>query len=302
MNWSISPRAALGCAALVLLAIPAPGQEQAASKPPMPVDVYLVAGQSNAIGQGRVANLLSHQVADPRAWLYHSGALKSSSEPFTWAPLRPASEAREKVGPEVSFGSRMQERTANRPVALIKHAGTASNLAVDWNPGTSTTDIADWGFQFRMLVGTVEGGLKALRDRGFEPTIRGMVWQQGETDSDQTNWSLAYAANLGRFIARVREQFRAPDMVFVYGFVLPPPCRTPGRDAVRTAQGAIDQDSGSPFAVRKAFVVFTDDLSHRAHDPNTTEPDDHIHFGTAGVWELGRRMAETMLNKGKAAD
>lgn len=273
-----------------------------AQLPYQPVDVYLVAGQSNMCGQGLLANLQSGQAPDPRPWLYHSANLKSSSEPFTWAPLRPASETRLKIGPEVSFGNRMQQKTKYRPVALIKHAFTATNLAKDWNPGKDGNDRDHWGTQFQILVGTVDAGMNALRAKGFTPTIRGMIWQQGESDADETEWAVGYAANLSHFIARVREQFQAPDMVFVYGFVLSPPCQSMWRETIRTAQGAIDQDSGSPLAVKNAFVVFTDDLSHRADDPNTLEPTDHIHLGTAGVWELGRRMAETMANKGKLGE
>ena len=56
----------------------------------------------------------------------------------------------------------------------------------------------------------------------------------------------------------------------------------------------VDQDSGSALATRGAFVVATDDLDHRATDPGTRYPNDHLHFGTAGTLELGRRMAEKM--------
>ncbi len=308
MIRSIPPRAATACAALALtlslaLTHASSGQSPApaptAARPRPVVDVYVIAGQSNAMGRGRVANLQSGQAPDPRAWLYHSALLRSSAGPFTWAPLRPASETREMFGPEVSLGSRLQERTPDRPVALIKHAATATNLVVDWNPGKDGNDRARWGHHYQILVGTVEAGLQALRDKGFEPNLRGMAWQQGETDSEQTDWALGYAANLSHFIARVRDQFHAPDMVFVYGFVLPPPCQGMWRDTIRTAQGAIDQDSGSPFAVKRAFTVFTDDLNHRADDPNTTDARDYVHIGSAGQWELGRRMAETMANKGK---
>jgi hypothetical protein len=264
-----------------------------------PVDVYLVAGQSNATGQGRLANLPAGFAPDPRVWLYHSDFLKCGGPPFTWVPLRAASESPDKFGIELSFGGRMQELTNNRPVALIKHALTYTNLSVAWDPGRDATDRDHWGPMFRAFVGTVDAGLQAMRDRGFEPTVRGMIWQQGESDADSEDSANAYAANLRHFIGRVRDQFHCPEMVFVYGFVLPPPCKIPYRDAVRTAQGAIDQDSGSVWAVQNAFAVFTDDLPHRAHDPNTTEPDDHIHLGSAGVLELGRRMAQTMATRGK---
>jgi hypothetical protein len=83
-------------------------------------------------------------------------------------------------------------------------------------------------------------------------------------------------------------------MRFVYGYVLPPPNTGEQRDLVRKGEKEVDQDSGSPLAVQGAFVVETDDLSQRADDANTKYPDDHVHFGTAGTWELGRRMAVKM--------
>ena len=176
---------------------------------------------------------------------------------------------------------------------------TPATCFTPWAPGKDNADRAHFGPQYAALAITVETALKSLRDKGFEPTIRGLLWQQGEHDAIAEDSALSYAANLSHLITRLRDQFHAPDMVFVYGFVLSPPSNLPFRETIRTAQGAIDQDSGSPFAVKNAFVVFTDDLGHLATDANTPDPKDHIHLGTTGVWELGRRMAETMANKGK---
>jgi hypothetical protein len=83
-------------------------------------------------------------------------------------------------------------------------------------------------------------------------------------------------------------------MLFVYGYVYPPPNTGAGRDAVRQAEHDVDQGSGSPLAVTGALVVPTDDLEQRADDPMSPLPNDHVHFGTAGQLELGRRMAETV--------
>ena len=90
----------------------------------------------------------------------------------------------------------MQQLTNHRPVAMIKHALTATNLDHAWKPGKDANDRAHWGPKFEAFVGTVEAGLKGLRDKGFEPTIRGMIWQQGESDADVEESALAYAANL----------------------------------------------------------------------------------------------------------
>ena len=123
-----------------------------------------------------------------------------------------------------------------------------------------------------------------------------MIWQQGENDAKDP-YASPYGANLAHLIARVREQFQTPEMPFVYGYVLPPPNAGVERDRVRAGEKAVDHDSGSPLAVKGAFVVETDDLSQRADDPGTPYPKDHLHFGTAGTLELGRRLADKMLAK-----
>ena len=259
-----------------------------------PVDVYLLAGQSNATGQGYLANLPQGFAPNAKVLLFHSGGhLNSGAQPNTWIPLRQASESPDRFGPELGFGNRMQDLQTQRRVAIIKHAFSGTNLYHDWAPGKDAADIEHFGPQFKTFVDTVNAGMKALADQGYHAAIRGMLWQQGEGDADGQPAD-DYGANLARFIARVREQFGVPDMVFVYGYVLPPPCAGVGRDKVRAWEKQIDQDSGSPMAVKGALVVATDDLSQRADDPNTPYKDDHVHFGTAGTLELGRRMADKM--------
>ncbi len=281
--------------ALVSLAAHAP--VLAASAPPTPIDVYLIGGQSNATGQGYLKNLPAGFAPDARVLLFHSGRphLDSGAAPDTWIPLRQASESLDRFGPELGFGNRLQELEPARRIALIKHAHSGTNLFAQWSPGADAGAPAHWGPQFAIFVATVDAGLAALRAAGYAPALRGMLWQQGENDADKAGVNAAaYGKNLAHFIARVREQFHAPDLVFVYGYVLPPPNDQPGRDGVRAGERDVDQDSGSPLATPGAFVVATDDLDHRATDPGTRYPNDHLHFGTAGMLELGRRMAEKM--------
>ena len=260
-----------------------------------PIDVYLIGGQSNATGQGYMANLPKDVSPDGRVLLFHSGKphLDSGAEPNTWMPLRQASESPDRFGPELGFGNRMQQLMPDRKIALIKHAHSGTNLYSQWNPGTDAGDADHFGPQFKIFVDTVDLGLKGLRDQGYDPAIRGMIWQQGENDR-AGNAAAEYGKNIGHFIQRVRQQFNAPEMLFVYGYVLPPPNTGVQRDQVRKGEHDVDQNSGSPLAVKGAFVVETDDLSQRANDANTRYPTDHVHFGTAGTLELGRRMAEKM--------
>lgn len=271
-----------------------PGDGADAGTDPLEVDVYLIGGQSNATGQGYIKNYPAGLVPNMNVSLYHSGAphLNSGATPNTWIPLRQASESPDRFGPEIGFGNEIQALYPTRKIYLIKHAHSGTNLYQDWVPGGTNTDSAAFGPQFQVFVATVDGGLKGLRDKGLHPVIRGMLWQQGEGDADAGGTiAQQYGQNLSAFIKRVRQQWNSPTMLFIYGYVYPPPNVGVGRDAVRLAERNLDQDSGSTLAVARAFVVETDDLSQRANDPGTPLPNDHVHFGSAGQLELGKRMA-----------
>jgi hypothetical protein len=263
------------------------------------VDVYLLAGQSNATGQGYIKNLPQSFVVDTDVELFHSADIVSGAAPLTWIPLRHASEppdaAGERFGPELGFGNAIQSFYTDRRIAIIKHAKSATNLVQQWAPGANAEDTTSFGPELKTFVDTVDLGLQSLRDRGLTPILRGMLWQQGEADADLGGSAAAdYGKNLAAFIGRVRQQWTAPGMLFVYGYVYPASNEGPGRDQVREGEAKVDQSSGDALAVEGAFVIPTDGLSLRADDADTPYPNDRIHFGTQGQLELGRRMAEAI--------
>jgi hypothetical protein len=224
-------------------------------------------------------------------------------EPYTWQPLCQASRTPDKFGVELSMGGRLRHHIPGRKIALIKHAWSGSNLFHDWNPRNSPADSASFGQEFKRFVRTVESGMEELRKQGYKPTIRAMVWQQGEGDALQKAGmqnSRRYGHNLNHFIYRVREQFGAADMLFIYGYVIPVPRpRFTGREEVREAQKNIDQGSGYDLSVKGAFVVETDDLPLRSDEPDTPLPDDKVHFNTYGIIELGNRFADKIMENQK---
>jgi hypothetical protein len=217
-----------------------------------PIVVYLIAGQSNAAGQGYMANLPEGFTPNPKVVLFHSGKphLDSGGEPSTWLPLHQASESPDRFGPELGFGNRLADVKPGRPIALIKHAHSGTDRYKDWEPGKDATDADHFGPQFKTFVETVQLGLKGLRAQGYKPTLRGMVWQQGEGDSKTEEAASNYGKNLARFIARAREQFQAPDMLFLYGYVLPPPNAGHNRDLVRQGEKEVDENSAAALSVK----------------------------------------------------
>jgi hypothetical protein len=261
-------------------------------------DVILLAGQSNATGQGYMKNIPPDFTADTTVLIFYSGWLSGKGNPKTWMPLGQASESPDRFGAELSMGTELVQLCPGRQFAIIKHALSGSNLYAQWNPGSSPADTSGFGEEFVKFVATVESGMQKLRDAGHEPVIRAMAWQQGEADARDIagiERSRAYGQNLQHFIGRVRQQLDAPGMLFVYGLVIPVPLdRFTGREEVRQAQRNIDQHSGSHLSVPGAVLVETDDLPLRCNEPDTPYPDDKVHYNSQGMIELGKRYARAV--------
>ena len=253
------------------------------------VDVFLLGGQSNAAGRGVVSELPDSSVLyNTEIMLFHSASMNSGQPARQWTTLRPASNSAGYFGPEIGFGNRMSELYPGRQIAIIKHAVGGTDLGADWNPGTNTGDTDHFGPQFMTFVETVDSGIESLIAQGYTPAIRGMLWQQGERDARNSSYGPAYDRNLPRFIGRVRAQFGAASMPFVYGQVLPVALSGYAyRDQVRQGQLNVDEDSGHVFATDGARLVMADDLPMNS---------DNLHISAAGQLELGIRFADALAS------
>lgn len=241
---------------------------------PEPVQVFLLAGQSNMDGYAYVTGLPpSLQTAQDDVWMYWSGNA-------AWTALAPASYGlvyygTEYFGPEVTFGHALANAQPDTQVALIKHAVGGTDLATYWNPGESRADPT-MGQGYREFLLTTDEALGQLDAEGVDWQIAGMIWMQGESDALTTQEQAeAYEGNLTRFIARVREDVGAPEMPFVLGKIHCPTC-TYG-DIVRAGEDAVE--AADPLVT--AFD--TDDLP--IHN-------DGIHYDGSGMRTLGQRFAE----------
>lgn len=240
--------------------------------PVQPLQVYILAGQSNMDGYAYGTGLPpSMQIADPRVPLFWSG----------WGEFRslaPSSYGGAVfAGPEVPLGHTLAD--AGVPAVLVKHAVGGTDLASYWYPG-ATPDAADAGPGFSVLVDTMEAAAAALDAAGTPWTWAGFVWMQGESDALDAGKSAAYEANLTRLIASVRAVSGEPALPAAIGLISRESIWT-YTDTVRSAQQAVaDAD---PAVV----TVESDDLPRNELDL--------AHYDGPSNRVLGARFARALL-------
>ena len=229
--------------------------------------VFILAGQSNMVGQGTAAELApAYRGAPENVEFYYNGYI---------TPLNRFKH----FGPEIGFAHEISRSFPNTKIKLIKFAvGGTSLFAWDptWNPAKAkTTRNASAGPLFKKLIKTV-----SIQFDGKESKLAGILWMQGETDAKYLPAAKQYAGNLNRFVNALRSKLHSPNALFIMGSVNPPINIFPSTPIVQKAQKI------SVSRIRNLRLIKTDDLTKR---------NDHVHYNTQGQLELGKRFARAYL-------
>ncbi len=239
----------------------------------LPIQVFLLAGQSNMDGRAPVGGLPTSPVNLRRlqadVLFYHSnqgGGSRYTADILV--PLHPGTagdgpDGVRAFGPEITFGRKMADDFPDQKFALIKSANGGTSLHADWNPSG--------GAEYLKFKETVANGMAALVDAGYTPEIAGMLWMQGETDAKGPSTAAAYEENLRNFIDEIRTEYADPSLAFLIGEVF----TNDYGEMVSEGQAAV------AAADPNVGFITTRDLSFQ----------DAVHFDPAGQMELGRRFA-----------
>lgn len=223
---------------------------------PKPVQVFILAGQSNMEGHGVVA-------ADPKrnggqGSLEFLAANPATAEKFKhlrdgdqgWkkrddvfisyldrrGPLTAGFGARpELIGPELGFGWVVGD-ALDQPVLLIKCAWGGKSLAVDFRPPSAgkmpyslggksqeaiEKDPALVGKYYRETLRLVRESLAQVKDlapgSNGKYQIAGFGWHQGWNDRINDTFNKEYESNLAHFIRDIRKDLGVANLPFVIG-------------------------------------------------------------------------------------
>lgn len=229
--------------------------------------VFILAGQSNMAGQGTAKELAPAYRRAPKNIEFYYNGYKTPLNRFRH------------FGPEIGFAHEISRHFPGDKIKLIKFAvGGTSLFAWDpnWNASRAkTTRNASAGPLFKKLIKTAKIGFK-----NKDAKLAGILWMQGEADAKYPVAAKQYAANLNRFVSRLRAELKSPNALFIMGSINPPLNIFPATRIVQQAQRM------ATSRIRNLRLIRTEDLPKR---------NDHLHYNTIGQLELGKRFARAFL-------
>ncbi|WP_394620253.1 sialate O-acetylesterase [Lentzea sp. JNUCC 0626] len=253
-----------------------------------PIDVVVVAGQSNAHGWASDTAKLSeanrHYATAPNPHALLGYRQRNLPEPAdnigSMGQLAPQGAGFVShfsgFGPELSLGTDLADRRGR--VAVIKYAVGSSGLARNYLKQSPYGAPLYGDFLTQLTT-----GLDQLRQQGFAPRLRTVYWLLGETDSGDGT-AAAYGANMTKLMADLRTDLDAPRLSAVLTQINPNMPALVGRPGVAQVNEAMAaMAAADPARVR---YVRTDDIRDGFADI--------IHYSADQSVLIGQRWATAL--------
>ena len=227
---------------------------------PASMDLYLLVGQSNMAGRGKVTE--ADRTPDPRIFvLNRENTWANQGEPLHF------DKAEAGVGLGFTFGKLAADARPGVTIGLIPCAVGGTPIS-RWKPGADLYEKA----LARARIAVKSGRLK------------GILWHQGESDSNNAVQAEGYAEKLAEIVRGFRRDLDASAVPFVAGelgeFLY---TRTGDKSpAARIVNAQIDT---LPKLVPHTAVARSTGLGHKG---------DQLHFSSEALKEFGKRYFEAL--------
>jgi hypothetical protein len=236
------------------------------------VPVFVIAGQSNAVGAGTSYQTLLSGWKTVQPNVLYSGPQESTVQ---WTLLTPPTQVEQMnypndpqggFGPELTVGKTISDALGGQLVAETKYAVDGTNLYEQWNPNTQ-------GSLYYAMSARVQEALEKLpvEQPGVTGRVAGFFWMQGESDALAGRTTEEYQADLTDLITHVRTDFGDPDLPFVFGRIT---SLWSNAESIRQAQANV------AATVPYTYMFDTDSLG-RLPDSNAG------HYDNQGMIDLG---------------
>jgi len=231
-----------------------------AQQPDPNFELYILAGQSNMAGRGYITDEYKTAGNDRVFMLTKDGKWVQAKHPLHFD--KPTAG----VGPGLAFGIEMAKANPKVKIGLIPTAVGGSPIE-SWLPGAldRATNTHPYDDAVERIKLAMQSGV-----------IKGIIWHQGESNSNRPDQVKKYLEQLKELIGRFRALAGNPNLPFVAGEL--------GR--YRPFGNINEEINKLPSVVPYTAIATTENLVHRG---------DTLHFDGPSADELGRRYAAKML-------
>ena len=260
-----------------------------------PVDLLVIAGQSNAGSYGTAGNTsdvpgyLSGPMSDVFIWNPNTGAWMTYQAGVTSACYLASGDpgfGSQIWGMEAQLAWRFRQDNPAKPLYIVKESYSSTAL----DPVARASGRLVWketlaGELYDRLVSRVNAAKAALAAAGKTPAIRAFCWMQGETDATNSTTASNYGANLASFITAARASCIGASTPVVLAR-----CRA---------------DTGFTFnaAVRSAEVNYAETTANTrwVDEDGIALAADNVHFNPAGCVTFGNRFYDAVATGAEIA-
>ena len=223
------------------------------------LDLYLLIGQSNMAGRGEITGKYKTEGSDSVFMLSKDDLWTKAVHPLHFdKPLIAG------VGPGLRFGLEMA-KTTHHKIGLIPCAVGGTSIDA-WVPD---------GYDKATNTHPYDDAVKRLRLALLSGNLKGIIWLQGESDSDPVK-AKDYLPKLTVLIQRLRSLASDKDLPFVAGEI-----------------GRFKEQYGNINSQLKALAI-TVPYTTVVTSENLADKGDSIHFDAPSADEYGKRFAEGM--------
>lgn len=269
------------------------GQESGVSRT---MDLWIVAGQSNAVGfDARPKDMPASDADQQILFWWRCGDPPPDKHDSTcqdeWTtlkaqplgdPIKPRAgrqygnyaQPEGGFGPEVSLARALYLKQ-KRPLAVLKVAFSGTGMRTDWNP----TDEENTGRCYRALISEFKKATAAAREAGITLKPRGLCWIQGESDANAKD-APNYSNSLQQMIGRLRTDIEVANLPVLIAF------------NTNFSRGA---NKFVPVIVEQQKQLANRDANIRYVDTSAATTANYAHFDAAGTLLVGRLFAERIL-------
>lgn len=240
------------------------------------MDLFIIAGQSNASGRGLLSSVPTFAYRDRvKTWHNNGTGFAPANEPMDsdqggaqYSVLADTATA----GAGVSFGDKYAELRPSAVVGLIPASKGGTSIAA-WSRNLATTSL------YGAMIARANAALAAAPAGS---RIAGFIWYQGESDTTSSALRNAWDEAFTQLVADVRSDLSLPTLPVIMTILSP----TPSPLGVYTEWVSFVSQQTSMTLPSDTYRVTANDL--------TKQSAGDVHIDTASYITLGQRWAAQM--------